>query len=182
MISHLLIHLNPSSSENLILEISYPTRLDMGLGQSIINYMSRVRRISQHMQGVTMDKIIPLFAIARLYHNHYPGVKSRYLAGNPALVNYNLLDLRSLLSSEETRQKSMGLPSSTLDIPARPQVGLPLLCGQATGYTFQGCRILHTHQSTHQGNKGGEVLELLEACLQVHPLLSPINLLQARLW
>ena len=50
------------------------------------------------MQGVAMDKIIPLFAIANLYHDGYPGVRSRYLTGEPALFNFNLLNLRGLLS------------------------------------------------------------------------------------
>ena len=77
MLSHLLTRLKPHSSENLLPEISYLTRLEMGLGESIIDYMSRVSVISQRMQGITMDKIIPLFAIASMYHDRYPGVKSR---------------------------------------------------------------------------------------------------------
>ena len=83
IISHLLNHLNPSSSENLLLAISYLTCLEIGIGESIIDYMARVCGISQQMQGVTMGKIIPLFAIASLDHNRYPGVKIRYLSGNP---------------------------------------------------------------------------------------------------
>ena len=85
----------------------------MGLDEWIIYYMLRVRGISQQMQGVTMKKIIPLFTIVILEHDRYPGVKSRYLSGNPALVNCNLLEPRGLLSSKETRQKPMGLTSST---------------------------------------------------------------------
>ena len=77
MISHLLTHLNPSSSENLPFAISYLTCLDMVLGESSIDYMLRVRGISQLMQGVTMDKIIPLFDIASLDHDCYPDMKSR---------------------------------------------------------------------------------------------------------
>ena len=46
MISHLLTHLNPSSSENILLAISYLTRLEMVLGELSINYMSCVRSIS----------------------------------------------------------------------------------------------------------------------------------------
>ena len=60
-----------------------------------------------------MEKIIPLFSIEILDHACYPGVKSRYLAGKPALVNCNLLDLSSLISSKDTRQQALGLPSST---------------------------------------------------------------------
>ena len=37
-ISCLLTHLNPSSSENILLVISYLTRLDMELGETIIQY------------------------------------------------------------------------------------------------------------------------------------------------
>ena len=76
MLSSLLTHLNPSSNRNLPLVISDLTRLEMRLGKSSIDYMSRVRGISQIMQGVTIDHIIPLFDIASLDHDRYPGVKS----------------------------------------------------------------------------------------------------------
>ena len=72
--------------------------------------------------------------------------------------------------------------NTTLDINARPWVRLPPLCGQATGYPLQVTRPLHPQQSIHQVNKGGELLALLEACLQVHPLLLPLRLLQALFW
>ena len=75
----------------------------MRLGKSIIDYMSRVRGIAQRMQGATIDRIIPLFAIASIDHERYPGVKSCYLAGYTALVNCDLLQLSGLLSSEEMR-------------------------------------------------------------------------------
>ena len=91
MLSSLLTHLNPSSNENLFLEISDLTRLEMRLGKSSIDYMLRVRGISQRTQGVTIDRIIPLFVIASLDHDSYPGVKSRYLAGDTTLVNSDLL-------------------------------------------------------------------------------------------
>ena len=66
MISHLLPHLNPSSSKKNLLAISYLTCLEMGLGESSIGYMLRVRGMYQRMKGITMDKIIPLFAIVSL--------------------------------------------------------------------------------------------------------------------
>ena len=60
-----------------------------------------------------MDQMIPLFAIASLDHERYTGMKRRYLAGGPALVNCDLLGISRLLSIEEIRQKSLGLPSPT---------------------------------------------------------------------
>ena len=113
MLSHLLSHPNPSSSEELPIAISYLTCLEMVLGDSIINYMSRVHCISQSMQGVLMDKIIPLFTIESLDHDRYPGVKIWYLACDPALVNSNRLDISGILYREETRHQSLGLPIST---------------------------------------------------------------------
>ena len=58
-----------------------------------------------------MDNIIPIFPIESLDNDRYPGVKRRYLTEDPELVNYNLLDLSSILSSKETRQQALGLPS-----------------------------------------------------------------------
>ena len=100
MISSLLTHLKPSFNEYPLLEISDLILLEMRLGKSSIDYMSRVRGISQRMQGVTIDRTIPLFGIASLNHERYSGVKSCYLAGDTALVNCDLLQLSGILSSE----------------------------------------------------------------------------------
>ena len=110
MLSSLLNHLNPSSNKNLLLAISDLTRLEKRLGKSRIDYMSRVRGITQRMQGVTIDRIIPLFAFSSLDHERYPGLKSRYIVGDTALVNCDLLQLIGIISSEETRQRALGFP------------------------------------------------------------------------
>ena len=104
MLTSLITHLNPSSNENLLLEITDLTRLETRLVESSIDYMPRVRGIEKRMHGVKIDRIIPLFVIASLYHERYPGLKSRYLAGDTTLVNFDLLHISGLLSSEETRQ------------------------------------------------------------------------------
>ena len=83
----------------------------MGLGKSSIDYILRAHGISQRMKDVTMDNIIPIFPIESLDNDRYPGVKRRYLTEDPELVNYNLLDLSSILSSKETRQQALGLAS-----------------------------------------------------------------------
>ena len=114
MLSSLITHLNPSSNEKFLLAITYLTRLEMILGESSIDYMSRVCGIAQRIHGLTIDRIIPIFAIASLYHKRYPGMKRRYLAGDTALVNFDLLQLSGLLSSEETRQRALGITSITL--------------------------------------------------------------------
>ena len=64
----LLTHLNPSSSKKILLSISDLTRLKMGLGESSIDYMSRVLGIPQRMHSITMERIIPIFAIVSLDH------------------------------------------------------------------------------------------------------------------
>ena len=101
----------------------------MRLGESSIDYMLRVRVISQRMHGITMERIIPIFTITSLDHDCYPGGKIRYLAGDAALVNCNLLELIGLLSREETQQRVLGIlsvpPSTTvanrvLNTPTQP--------------------------------------------------------------
>ena len=59
-----------------------------------------------------MERFIPLFAVATLNHDRYPGVKSRYLAGYTALVNCDILDISGVLYSKETRQQALGIPSA----------------------------------------------------------------------
>ena len=112
ILSLLLTHLKPSSRENLLLAISDLTRFEMRLGKSSIDYMSRVRGISQRTQGIKMERIIPLFAITSLDNKRYPGVKSHYLVGDSVLVNCDLLELSSLLSSKENRQRAVAIPSA----------------------------------------------------------------------
>ena len=111
MLLSLLTHFNPSSNENVLLEITYLNQLEMRLRTSIIDYMSMLRSISQNMQGVTIDRIIHLFASAGLEHDRCRVVNSRYLAGDTALVNCDLLQLSGLLSSEEMRQRALGIPN-----------------------------------------------------------------------
>ena len=129
MLSSLITHLNPSSNKNLLLKISYVTRLEMRLGMSSIDYMLRVCNISQRIQDVTIDRIIRLFAIASFYHDRYPGVKSRYLEGDTPLVNCDLLQLSGIILSEETRQRALGItnisPPTTIanrvsNVPSNP--------------------------------------------------------------
>ena len=84
----------------------------MRLDKSSIDYMLRFRGIAQRMQGVTIDRISPISEIASLNHEIYPVVKSCYLAGDTALVNRDLLQLSGLLASEETRQRTLGIPAT----------------------------------------------------------------------
>ena len=109
----------------------------MRLGESSIGYMLSVCGTSQRMQGVNIDRIIPLFTIVSLDHDRYPGVESRYLAVDTALVNCDLLQLTGLLLSEETRKCNLGIPNVTpsntivnrvLNTPSNPhQNGRPAL-------------------------------------------------------
>ena len=116
MLSSLLTHLNPSSNKNLPLAISDITSLEMRLCESRIDYMSMVHVIVQWMNGMIIDHLIPLFEIANIKHDRYPVVKSRYLAGDTALVNCDLFQLSGLLSSEETRQQVLGISIIPLSI------------------------------------------------------------------
>ena len=84
----------------------------MQLGKSSINYIWRVQVISQRMQGVTIDRIISLFAIMSLDHDQYPGVKNRYLTRYTALVNCDSLQLSGLLYIKGTRQRALGIPNA----------------------------------------------------------------------
>ena len=56
MISPLLTNLKSSSSEKTLLYISDITRVEMKLGKTRIEYMLRIRSISQRKWGVLMEK------------------------------------------------------------------------------------------------------------------------------
>ena len=111
---HLVTHLKPPSSENILLANNDLNRLEILLGESSIDYINHIRGISQRLQGISMNQIIPLLPTTRLDHDRYPGIKIRYLAFYPALINCNLLGLSGLFNSEKTHQQALGLPT---DIP-----------------------------------------------------------------
>ena len=62
MLLSLLAHLNLSSRKNILLAISYLTRLEMGAGESSIYFISRIRVVSQCLKGVPTEQIITLFS------------------------------------------------------------------------------------------------------------------------
>ena len=80
------------------------------------------------MHGVTIDCIIPLFEIASLDHERYPGVKCCYLAGDTALVNCDLLQLIGILPSEEKKraQEIPAIPPSTTSVNCVPNTKITL--------------------------------------------------------
>ena len=114
MLSLLLTHLNTSSIKNILLSISEHTCLEIGLGELSIDYVLIVQGIPQRMHRITMERIIPIFAIASINRNRYPGVKILYLASDAILVNCGLLELSGLLSNEETRQCALVISSVPL--------------------------------------------------------------------
>ena len=69
----------------------------------------------------------------------------------------------------------------TLDVFTRLRLGLLPLGGQTNGYPFQVSRRLHPQKPVHRGEKGGEVLTLLEASLQIHLFLTLLCLMEALL-
>ena len=66
-----------------------------------------------------MDKIISLFAIARLNHDRYLGIKRHYLAVHLVLISCNLLGLSGLLPSKETLQQDLRLPTGVPRVTAK---------------------------------------------------------------
>ena len=94
----------------------------MRIGTSSINYMLRVRGISQRMQGITIERIIPIFAIASFDHDCYPGGKSCYLTGDAALVNCDLYN--SVVSCPAKRQENAPWGFQTIPHPTL----YPIVC------------------------------------------------------
>ena len=94
----------------------------------------------------------------------------RDLENNP--VRWNSGPLDALVCGPQKEYSE-----SILDLSARPRIWLPPLCGETTGYPFQGSGRLHTYKPVDRGNKRREVLILLEAILQVHLLIFPLRLL-----
>ena len=67
--------------------------------------MQTVCEIGDRLRGVDIQQLMPLFAIANIDQDKYPGLMSRYVADDPALLRANLLSLGQILSTEEKRHK-----------------------------------------------------------------------------
>ena len=61
-------------------------------------------------------------------------------------------------------------------------INTKLLSSNRATRTVKYNRHLHPQQPVHRGEKGGEVLTLLEASLQIHLLITPFRLVEALFW
>ena len=99
--------------------------------------------------------------VACLQEQVEPGAVFPLQAMNAALVRRHPGFLDSLMCG---LHQSDGDP--TLDVSARPGVGVTSLCCEADGYPSQGSQHLHTQYPINGGCEGRKVLMLLEECFQ----------------
>ena len=93
MFNTIIEHLEPTHANHLLATIMDLFELTYKATCTSIPYMKTVCKISEHLKGANIIQLMPLFAIANLDQDKYPGLMPHYLADDPALVHANLLSL-----------------------------------------------------------------------------------------
>jgi len=114
MLDALLANLAPSHAKTLLEAVEQLSRFSMTPAEDATSFMQRVRSLAERLDGVVLSQLMPLFAIANLDKDRYPGLVQRYIADDPALTNATLLSLQSMMTREERRHAAIhGCPPAT---------------------------------------------------------------------
>ena len=116
MLASFVDYLNPSNPEHRLHDIREVSRLDQGPRESAATYLSRVRGFANRLSGsgVTMDSVMPMFAILGMDHSKYDGLLSRFTSGDTSVVSADLPTLELLMLGEDRRKAALGI----IDSPA----------------------------------------------------------------
>ena len=118
-------YLNPSNPEHRLNDIREVSRLDQGAGESTATYLSRVRGFANRLAGVSMDSVMPLFAILGMDHSKYDGLLSRFTSGDASVVTADLPALELLMLGEDRRKEAMGITPVPIPSANRATQGPP---------------------------------------------------------
>ena len=125
MLSAFIDYLNPSNPEHRLHDIREVSRLDQGANESTATYLSRVRGFANRLAGVSMDSVMPLFAILGMDHSKYDGLLSRFTSGDASVVGADLPTLEHLMMGEDRRKEAMGITSAPIPSANRATQGPP---------------------------------------------------------
>ena len=79
--------------------------------------MARVCSYINRLHGVTIGKLMPLFAMVSMDESWFGGILQRYSAGEPAVVSADLTKLEELMEDETIRRRAINLDGA--DVQAR---------------------------------------------------------------
>ena len=130
MLATFIDYLDPSNPEHRLHDIREVSRLDQGAKESTTTYLSRVRGFVNCLQGVTMDSVMPLFAILGMDHSKYDGLLSRFTSGDASVVLADIPTLEILMAGEDRQKAALDItPAPTPSAncvtqgPPNPQAG-----------------------------------------------------------
>eukprot|EP00581_Thalassiosira_minuscula_P002424 CAMPEP_0183736440 /NCGR_PEP_ID=MMETSP0737-20130205/49280_1 /TAXON_ID=385413 /ORGANISM="Thalassiosira miniscula, Strain CCMP1093" /LENGTH=643 /DNA_ID=CAMNT_0025970447 /DNA_START=56 /DNA_END=1984 /DNA_ORIENTATION=- len=114
---------NPSSTANKLQAVIDLVALGMAPDDTSGTYMHRVRGIRDRLEKVTIDELLPLFAIANMDKDRYPGLTQRYIMADPALLNATVVSLEEEMTQEEMRLVALGITSDASNLPSANRAG-----------------------------------------------------------
>ena len=101
MFDAIIEHLQPDHAKHLLVAITDLSDINYKATDTSISYIKMVYDIGECFEGVDIIQLVPLFAIANLDQDKYPGLMSRHLADDPTLIHANLLSLGQMMAAKE---------------------------------------------------------------------------------
>jgi hypothetical protein len=117
MLHSLITKLNPSRPEHRLNDVREVSNLDMA-NDTAAMYMRKVRGYATRLHQVTVDQLMPLFALLGLDQGRYRGILDRFTAGDPAVVNVDINALEELMLAEDVRRSTINPGDVPLSQPS----------------------------------------------------------------
>ena len=103
--------IHPSRPENRLSNVRLLGALEQRSQENTAAYFERVRGFAQRLKGVTIDTLMPLFALNGMYQSLYNGTLSRFTSGDPTLISADLTALEDIMTQEVSIKRELGIVS-----------------------------------------------------------------------
>ncbi len=119
MLQDLIDKLNPSQPEHLLAAVLELTAAEQGSSEDGQRYMCRLRGLYARLKGLSIDKFFTLLAVAGLSPDDYPGIRSRFQAGDATITNASIYELSKQVEFEDRRREiTQGVGTDTPTPPS----------------------------------------------------------------
>ena len=102
MLHTLVDHIQSSRPENCLEDVRKLASIDMGPSQTPSDYMFHLRTLTNRLGNITLEPLMPIFALIGLDHNRFGGIINRFTSGHPIVFNAGRNGIEDLMHVEAT--------------------------------------------------------------------------------
>ena len=124
MLHRLITNLRGNTVENQLLAITELASLEYKADDTTATFIARSRGLLSALQGVTIDRFVSLFTLARMDTGLYPGTAALFRQGDTTLLNEDLPAIELRLEREDNLRNVMGESTDAArraKTPAKPK-------------------------------------------------------------